>query len=527
MHLFSTGQSFSILADWHPPFWKCALLDIERDRLALPVTDEEISLALWSLKPSKAPGPDGLHAGFFQRYWLIVGESIKTEVKNIFSSGTVPNYLNKTLITLIPKCRSPESLNNYRPIGLCNTVYKLVTKIIVAKMRPTLSNFVSPLQTAFVPGRKGVDNAIIVQELIHTMSQKKGKEGFMAIKIDLEKAYDRLEWKFIKDTLTLFKFPTNLIALIMSCVTSSSISVLFNGGALDPFLPSRGIWQGYPLSPYLFILCMEILGAFITEKCDTKLWDPVKASQGGIAFSHLFFADDLVLFAKADQKNCLVIRDALDSFCDLSGQKISNEKSRVFFSPNVSPLERERFCDILGFRSTPYLGKYLGFPIKHTSVPHDFSFILERVQNKQAGWKAHLLSFAGRLVLTQSVTLTIPNYVMQCLALPPKILNNIDRLSRNFLLGHSDNKKKLHLVSWKKITKTKKEGGLGLHEAKAKNIALLAKLNWRMHREKESLWARVLSHKYNLRRRRSSLNPKTRLCSTTWSAIKKGDEVFN
>ena len=212
----------------------------------------------------------------------------------------------------------------------------------------------------------------------------------------------------------------------MSCVTSSSMLDIYNGGALDPFHPSRGIRQGDPLSPYLFILCMEILGAFISEKCDAKLWDVVKASQGGIAFSHLFFAYDLVLFAKANQKNCLVVQDALESFCNLFGQKISNENSRVFFSPNVSLLERERFCDFLGFRSTPYLGKYLGFPIKHTSIPHDFSFVLERVQNRIAGWKAHLLSFVGRLVLTQPMTSTILNYVMQCSALPPKILSNID-----------------------------------------------------------------------------------------------------
>lgn len=311
----------------------------------------------------------------------------------------------------------------------------------------------------------------------------------------------------------------------MSYVTSSSISVLFNGSALDPFHPLRGIRQEDPLSPYLFILCMEILGAFISKKYDAKLWDPVKASQWGIAFSHLFFADDLVLFATANQKNCLVVRDALESFCNLSGQKISNENSWVFFSPNVSLLERERFCDILGFHSTPYLGKYLGFPIKHTSIPHDFSFVLERVQNRLAGWKAHLLSFAGRLVLTQSMISTIPNYVMQCSALPPKILSNIDRLSQNFLWGHSDNKKKLHLVSWKKITKSKKKGGLGLHEVKAKNTALLAKLNWRLHREKESLWAQVLSHKCILRRRRSSLNLKPKSCLPTLSAIKKRSSI--
>ena len=93
---------------------------------------------------------------------MIVGNSVKAEVKQVFSTEKVPEYLNRTLITLIPKCTNPESLNNYRPIGLCNTVYKVITKLIVALIRPTLDYLVSPFQTAFVPNRKGIDNAIIV-----------------------------------------------------------------------------------------------------------------------------------------------------------------------------------------------------------------------------------------------------------------------------------------------------------------------------------------------------------------------------
>ena len=151
----------------------------------------------------------------------------------------------------------------------------------------------------------------------------------------------------------------------MSSISTSSISIIFNEGALDAFLPSRGIRQGNPLSLYLFILCMEVLGVLIEGKCREKLWNPVKASQGGPAFSHLFFVNDLMLFAKADRKNCVAIKDVLDSFCDLSGQKISGENTRVYFSPNVGQRMRNDICDVLGFRSTPNLRKYLGLPIKH------------------------------------------------------------------------------------------------------------------------------------------------------------------
>ena len=169
-----------------------------------------------------------------------------------------------------------------------------------------------------------------------------------------------------------------------------------------------------------------------------------------------------MLFAKAYRKNCVAVRDVLESFCELSGQKVSQDKSRVFFSPNVSADGRTDLCNILGFRSTPLLGKYLGFPIKHSGTPQNFGFILERVQGRLVGWKANLLSFVGRLVLTQTVTSTIPNYAMQCCALLAKVLTNVDRLSHNFLLGSSENKKKLHLIGWNKISKPKKEGGLGI-----------------------------------------------------------------
>ena len=156
-------------------------------------TEEEVKAVLWSLKAFKASGLDGLHAGFFQRFWPTVGKSVVDEVKKIFEERKIPEYLNKTYIVLIPKIQGPKTLGNFRPISLCNTIYKVVTKIIVARLRPLLEKLISPLQMAFVPGRKGIDNAIIAQEVIHSLGKKKEKVGYMVLKIDLEKAYDKLE----------------------------------------------------------------------------------------------------------------------------------------------------------------------------------------------------------------------------------------------------------------------------------------------------------------------------------------------
>ena len=345
--------------------WQVQLPEQAKDSIGAMVTLEEIKDVLWSMKLYKAPGSDGLHARFFQRFWFVVGESIKEEVRRVFIERKVPDYLNKTLIVLIPKIQGPETIGNYRPISLCNTIYKIISKIIVARIRLHLEHLVSQYQTTFVPGRRGADNVIIVQELIHTIGRIKGRKGYMAIKIDLEKAYEKIEWSFIREMLLKFNFPANLIDLIMSCVSLVSTSLFFNGGCLDSFCPTRGIRQGDPLSPYLFILCLEFLGHLIQEKCDAKLWSPVKASRSGPSFSHLFFVDDLVLFASADLDNCHTIKAVLNEFCFRSGQSVSEAKSRVFFFPNMEPDQRDILSGILGFNSTPNLGKYLGFPLKH------------------------------------------------------------------------------------------------------------------------------------------------------------------
>ena len=239
--LYTTEQiSCPFTHQWGPDW--CAKLSVEEatNLINMP-SDGEIWNALKSMKPYKAPSVDGLHAGFFQRFWLVVGDSVKREIKEVFRKQKVLEYLNQTLIALIPKQPGPEIVSHYKPISLCTTVYKIISKIIVMRILPLLPSLISPMQTSFIQGRRGINNVIIAQELIYSLRKRKGRTGYMVVKIDLEKAYDILEWSFIKMVFEHFGFPENMINLIMSCVSTPTTFLLVNGGKLESFKPSRGI----------------------------------------------------------------------------------------------------------------------------------------------------------------------------------------------------------------------------------------------------------------------------------------------
>ncbi|KAL5773508.1 hypothetical protein ACOSP7_013099 [Xanthoceras sorbifolium] len=183
-----------------------------------------------------------------------------------------------------------------RPISLCNTIYKVVSKVIIQRLRPLLPLLVSPNQVAFIPGRHIQDNVVIAQEVLHKLKIMRGKKGYLAWKIDLAKAYDKLQWSFICRVLEEVGIKGSFRDLIMSCITSVDYKVIMNGEVTESFSPSCGIRQGDPISPYIFVIRMEKLSHIINCKVVDNSWKAIKVSKGGPEISHLFFADDLILF---------------------------------------------------------------------------------------------------------------------------------------------------------------------------------------------------------------------------------------
>lgn len=172
-----------------------------------------------------------------------------------------------------------------------------------------MSSLVNPCQSSFIPHRQSRDNIIVAQEIFHSMRLRKGRKGWLAIKIDLEKAYDRLSWDFIKDILEDIGLPNHFIQLVWYCISTARMKVLWNGEALEEFSMSKGIRQGDPISPYLFVLCIEKLFQLINVEVEAHNWHPIQLARGGPRISHLAFTDDLLLFAEASEDQVLLIKN--------------------------------------------------------------------------------------------------------------------------------------------------------------------------------------------------------------------------
>ena len=208
--------------------------------------------------PTKAPGLDGLHAMFFQKHWQYIGKGVTQTCLHILNDQGNLSPLNHTFIALIPKVAKPRKVTEYRPISLCNVVYRIFAKVIANRLKQVLHQIISPYQSAFVPNRIITDNIVIGYECLHKIRHsKRRKNGLVSLKLDISKAYDRVKWGFLEHIMRRLGFTEKWVHLVMNCITTTSLSILINGTATNLIHPQMGLRQGCPLSPYLFILCAE------------------------------------------------------------------------------------------------------------------------------------------------------------------------------------------------------------------------------------------------------------------------------
>lgn len=472
----------------------------EAEELGKEVTMEETRRALDHMGSYKAPGPDGFQAVFFKRTWDITGEAVYSFVRNALREGDVPEEAAMATLVLIPKEPTPSSIRGFRPLSLCNVSCKLVSKVIVNRLKAVMEGLISPCQASFVPGRQGLDNVIICQEFVHSLRFMKAKKGAAIIKVDLEKACDRLEWAFIQETLQDVGIPSKLIDVIMQLLNRGTCKLLWNGEETDVIKPSRGLRQGDPLSPYLFVLCLERLGHWLGKRVEDGSLRPVKASRSGPGLSYLFFADDLILFSEAVEEQLLCLKEGLDLFCRASGQRVSYAKSSILFSASVHIEEARRLSGLIGIPLTDCLGKYLGHHVLHkgrNGAGH--RALVDKVRSKLEGWKAKCLSRASRLTLAQSTLMSIPIFHMQLEQLPAWVHKALDKAVRCCIWRGQGGKRDVHLLKWETLLKPKEQGGANIKSAREMNWALLAKLAWRIMAGDGEIWSNVIRAKYGVK----------------------------
>ena len=370
----------------------------------------------------KAPGPDGFPALFYKQLWPTMENDVVKAVTSFFILGSMPKEVNCSLIVLIPKISNPTSVNHFRPISLCNMVYKIISKLLVDKLRPMLDKIISPTQSAFIPNRWIAENQIIVQEMLHSFKSRRTKPGLMAIKLDLQKAYDRVNWRFLKAVLLHLGFNDIFTGWILACVSSVSFEVIVNGGKSDCFKPSRGLRQGDPSSPYLFILGQEVLSRLIEFDLSKKNITGIKSSISGPTISHVMYADDIVLFSKASRKDAANLVRILEKYCTWSGQAINRSKSGVYFSKHTHSQDRRVIKSILQVKNLKKDAVYLGAPVLLSRAPSkDFAFLQNKLESKLSGWRSKCLSWAGRRTLITAVAQSIPTYAMSSFNIPNKV----------------------------------------------------------------------------------------------------------
>ncbi|KAL0416384.1 UNVERIFIED_CONTAM: Retrovirus-related Pol polyprotein from type-2 retrotransposable element R2DM [Sesamum latifolium] len=299
--------------------WARYLLS-EEDSAALikPVTAAEVKLAFFDVEEDKSPGPDGYLSGFLKAAWPIIGEEVTQAILEFFLNGKLLKQVNTTLLVLIPK-------------------------------------------NAFIPGRSIGDNILLAQELFTGYNQQHLSPR-CALKVDLRKAYDTVEWDFMLATLHLFRFPPQFIRWIEECITSTSFLVCLNGTPHGFFAGARGLHQGDPISPYLFVLVMEVLHLIFRQLIDQDGGFGYHWRCAELSLFQLCFADDLLLFCNAEVPSVSIFQQGLQRFATMSGLHANPSKSQLILSKSAAHM-RATLLGLIDFSEGCLPLRYLGLPL--------------------------------------------------------------------------------------------------------------------------------------------------------------------
>ena len=375
-------------------------------------------------------------------------------------------------------------MKDYRPISCCNVIYKVISKLLANRMKGLLPLFISLNQSAFVKDRLLMENVLLASELVKNYHNDSVTER-CAMKIDVSKAFDSVQWSFLLKVLAALNFPEKFITWIKKCIELASFSVQINGELAGYFNSKRGLRHGCALSPYLFIVCMQVLSKLFDKAAVEKKigYHPYCKD---INLTHICFADDVLVFSDGKKTSIEGILAVFQEFARVSGLNISLEKSTLYLA-GVQAEDSEAIMEQFPFDSGFLPVRYLGLPLLTKRMnAQDYSPLLSRIRSRISSWTTRQLSFAGMLQLVGSVLYSITNCWMSAYRLPSSCIKEINSLCSAFLWSGPALSTHKAKIGWTDVCKPKNEGGLGLKNLSDANRVACLKLIWRIFSKKKT-----------------------------------------
>eukprot|EP00253_Pinus_taeda_P032094 PITA_32094 len=412
-----------------------SLITVEMNHLLeAKFTKNEVKDALFDMDLDKAPGLDGFTARFLQSCWQIVEKYLYKMVIKSQACQKIRGDTNSTFLALIPKEKGANTFNRFRPISLCNIGYKLITKVISNRLKLILPKVIPESQGGFIQGRQIVDNYMLVQEAIHSSMSR--KEKGMVVKLDLANAFDRFKDSFLLKVLHKFGFGENFINWLRACISEPWIAPLVNDRAAYFFKAMRGLRQGCPLSPLLFVLQASILSFYLDKKMMDQEIVGLCIARGVKNINHALFADDTLLLGAASMLIASRFRGVLDEFCLISVSSLNNGKCHIYcWNTTFSMLNSiSRTFGFVAFSNWTSF-KYLGLPVfLKRAFSRDWLPQLEKFKNKLLAWGFSWLNIAGKSILIKSILNNLPLFQFSVLLAPSEILRKMEETIRKFFL---------------------------------------------------------------------------------------------
>ncbi|GJV13897.1 RNA-directed DNA polymerase, eukaryota, partial [Tanacetum coccineum] len=392
-----------------------------------------LKAAVWDCGTDKSSGPDGFTFGFYRHFWSIIEKDVFEAVHHFFVYGDIPKGYNASFITLIPKISAANMVNDFRPISLIGSIYKIIAKILANLLVGVLDELVNEVQSAFIVNRQILDGPFILNEMLQWCKSKKKQS--LIFKVDFEKAYDSVRWDFHDEVLSKFGFGSIWRKWIQVCLNSSRGSILINGSPTEEFQFYKGLKQGDPLSPFLFILAMESFHLSFQRVVDSGMFKGLYLNNS-LCLSHMFYADDMIFVGNWSDENIKYLMLVLDVFKSASRLKINLNKSKIM-GINVEGHRVKQGANKIGclILSCPfsYLGSKVGVSMSRIQ---DWREVIDKMKHRLSKWKMKSLSIGGRLTLLKSVLGSIPIFNMSIFKVPLMVLKEMESIRGRFFNGH-------------------------------------------------------------------------------------------